>query len=95
MLNDQTTSPNQAPEPATSEPTKRQRLFRGRMCPVAKTVRNVNTGAVYDLIEYQRQVTNRRDNSVSTQTLTRKIRRPGTGTTEPSKEVEIETELTE
>ena len=89
MPNDQTAHP----EPATSEPTKRQRLFRGRMCPVVKSVRNVNTGAVYDLVEYQRQVTNRRDGSISTQTLTRKLRRTGTGTANPAKEVEIETEI--
>ena len=65
------------------------------MCNVVKSVRNVNTGAIYDLIEYTRQVTNRRDGSVSTETLTRKLRRPGTGTSELSQEVEIETELTQ
>ena len=45
----------------STEPTQRTRLFRGRLCPVVRSVRNVNTGAIYDLISYTRQVTNRRD----------------------------------
>lgn len=75
---------------AAAKDTGRTRLFRGRLCPVVRSVRNVNTGAIYDLISYTRQVTNRRDGSVTTETLHRKLRRPGTGTSLLVKEVEIE-----
>ena len=80
----------------TTKPTpeaKRQRLFRGRMCNVVRSVRNISTGAIYDLVEYTRQVTNRRTGEVTMETLTRKLRRPGTGTSALIKEVEVETEL--
>ena len=73
------------------EPTApRTRLFRNRLCPVVKTVRNVVTGAVYDLVTYDRQVTNRRDGTVTTETLTRRLRRPGTGLQPMAREVEVE-----
>ena len=78
-----------------SKPTTptRTRLFRGKQCPVTRSVRNVLTGAVYDIIAYDRQVTNRRTGTVSTETLNRKLRRPGTGVTAFQKEVEVETEV--
>ena len=75
---------------AAAKDAGRTRLFRGRLCPVVRSVRNVNTGAIFDLISYTRQVTNRRDGSVTTETLTRKLRRPGTGVSLLGKEVEIE-----
>lgn len=77
-------------EPTTTEAPKATRLFRGRQCTIVKSVKNLATGAVYDLIEYTRQVTNRRDGSVSTEKLIRKMRRPGTGVAAPVKEVEVE-----
>ena len=73
-----------------SEPATRTRLFRGRQCRVVKTVRNTLTGVEYDLVETKRMVTNRRDNSSQEVTLTRKLRRPGTGAAFESKEIEIE-----
>ena len=84
-----------------SEPTKarertaptRTRLFRGKLCPVTRSVRNVLTGAIYDLVSYERQVTHRKTGEVTTETLTRKMRRPGTGLSALQKEVEIETEV--
>lgn len=78
-----------------SAPTGRTRHFRGRACPVRKTTKNIVTGAIYDHVDYTRTVINRRDGSTSTETLTRKLRRPGTGVAVMGKEVEIETELTE
>lgn len=77
-------------EPTTTEAPKRTRLFRGKACTIIKSVKNLITGAEYDLVEYTRQVTNRKDGSVSTEKLTRKMRRPGTGTATPAKEIEIE-----
>ncbi len=80
----------QADRPSKHAPVK----FRGVMCEVSRVTKNVQTGAVYDHVEYQRQVTNRRDNSVSSVTLTRKIRRPGTGGVgREVKEIEIESEV--
>ncbi len=78
----------QADGPSKHAPIK----FRGKMCKVSRVTKNVLTGAVYDHVEYQRQVTNRRDMTVSTVTLTRKVRRPGTGGP-AAKEVEIESEV--
>ena len=75
------------------EPTQRTRLFRGRQCPIVKTVRNTTTGVIYDMVSYKRQVTNRRDNSSQEVTLTRRLRRAGTGAAFADKEVEIEPEI--
>ena len=75
---------------AAAKDTGRTRLFRGRLCPVVRSLRNLNTVANYDLISYTRQGTNSRDGSVTTETLTRKLRRPGTGVSLLGKEVEIE-----
>ncbi len=75
--------------PKTDTP-RPQRRFRNRMCDVIRTTQNIQTGAIYDHIEYTRQVTNRLNDTVSTETLIRKLRRPGTGVAAVAKEVEIE-----
>ena len=77
---------------AAAKDERHTRLFRGRLCKVIKSVRRVDTGAIYDLVEYERQVTNRRTGSVSTEKLTRKLRRPGTGVGPLAREVEVEVE---
>lgn len=58
---------------------KRTRRFRGQEHTVEKTTRDLRTGALYDHITYTRSVTNRKDGTVSVQTLSTKLRRPGTG----------------
>ena len=75
-----------------AEPT-RTRLFRGRQCPIQRTTKNVATGVEYDHVEYKRMVTNRIDNSSQEVTLTRKLRRAGTGAGFAGMEVEVETEI--
>ncbi len=88
-----TDEPGKENAPATTETPlkpKAERRYRGKMCEIVRTTVNRATGAVYDLIMSPRQVTNRRDNSVSTVFLGLKLRRPGTGTKAPGKEDEIE-----
>jgi hypothetical protein len=70
-------STKQDAAPATKP--KRTRRFRGQDIPVDKTTRDLRTGALYDHITYKRSVTNRKDGTVSDQTLSTKLRRPGTG----------------
>jgi hypothetical protein len=67
--------------PSVDAPTKpkRTRVFRGQECEVVSTTRNTRTGAIYDLIEVPRNVTNRRSGDVDVVKIGRKMRRPGTG----------------
>jgi hypothetical protein len=73
--------------------SKRTRRFRGQERDIVRTTKNVITGAVYDLIEYPRTVTSKRDGSTTTVYLNRKLRRPGTGLPVAVKEIEVETEI--
>jgi len=69
---------------------KRTRGFRGQACEILKTTKDTVTGAVYDLINYKRRVTNRHTGEVKDVYVGRKLRRPGTGVVVPPREVEIE-----
>ena len=68
----------------------RTRVHRGQVCPVTKVTKNTSTGAIYDHILYVRNVTNRRTGEVSPASVGKKLRRPGTGSLDVPKEVEIE-----
>jgi hypothetical protein len=79
-------------DPAVSGTAKAARTikFRGRDFPVHKVTKNVTTGAIYDHFQVDRQVTNRKNGSVSIETVGHKKRRAGTGLIENFvKEVEI------
>jgi hypothetical protein len=69
---------------------ERTRVHRGQKCPILKTTKDTRTGAIYDLIEITRSVTNRRTGDVSKQTVGKKLRRPGTGVMGEPREIEIE-----
>lgn len=68
----------------------RTRAHRGQACPILKTTQDTRTGAIYDLIEYTRSVTNRRTGEVQKQTVGKKLRRPGTGVAAVDREIVIE-----
>ena len=71
----------------TSAP--RTRLFRNIQCPIIKTTKNLANGAIYDLVQYERKVTNAKDGTTVVVKLARKLRRPGTGSTSVVTEVEV------
>ncbi len=91
----QTGTEPQADEPAVSEPGKEKvkaptsagpgevkpgtRTYRGQVCKILKTVRSRKTGTVYDVIEYTRSITNRRDGKQEFVKLGLKLRRIDTG----------------
>jgi hypothetical protein len=74
---------------------KRTRLFRGQDCEIIKTTKNTSTGAVYDLILYKRNVTNRRTGEAKDVFVGHKLRREGTGVVSANREIEIEQEVEE
>ena len=67
----------------------RTRKYRGQDCEILKTTRDRKTGTVYDLIEYTRKVTNRRDGSAELVKLGLKLRRLDTGNEDLSSEEEV------
>lgn len=69
---------------------KRTRVHRGQECEVIKVTKNRLTGAIYDLILYKRSVTNRRSGQVDEVFVGKKLRRPGTGAADLSKEEVVE-----
>jgi hypothetical protein len=71
---------------------KRTRVYRGQECEVIKVTKNTRTGAIYDLIEVTRNVTNRRSGDVVIVKLGKKLRRPGTGVEPVTDEIVIEEE---
>ena len=75
---------------SVSDKPVRTRVHRGQKCPILKTTKDTRTGAIYDLIEYTRSVTNRRTGDVSKHTVGKKLRRPGTGVVAGTHEIEIE-----
>jgi hypothetical protein len=77
---------------ATDAPkkAKRTRVHRGQECEIVKTTKDTRTGAIYDLILYKRNVTNRRSGAVDEVFVGKKLRRPGTGVVALPTEVEIE-----
>ena len=74
---------------AETETPVRTRSYRGQKCKILKTTRDRATGTVYDVIEYTRKITNRRDGSQEEVKLGLKLRRIDTGNDAPSKEEEI------
>jgi hypothetical protein len=78
-------------KPEAAKKTKTRR-FRGQDCPITRTTKDPRTGAIYDLIQVKRSVTNRRDGSVSTEFVGHKMRRPGTGVADVTEEIVIEEE---
>lgn len=72
-----------------TETPERTRLYRGQKCKILKTSRDRATGTVYDVIEYTRKITNRRDGSQEEVKLGLKLRRTDTGNEVLSKEEEI------
>jgi hypothetical protein len=68
---------------------KRTRVYRGQECEVIRVTKNTRTGAIYDLIEVTRSVTNRRSGNVDIVKLGKKLRRPGTGVEPVVDEIEI------
>jgi hypothetical protein len=82
--NDEAVAEETAPAKA-----KRTRVYRGQECEVIKVTKNTRTGAIYDLIEISRNVTNRRSGQVEIVKLGKKLRRPGTGVEPIVDEIEI------
>jgi len=74
---------------ADKSATPRTRLFRNLQCPIIKTTKNLANGAIYDLVEYTRKVTNAKDGTTTIVKLARKLRRPGTGSSTVVTEVEV------
>jgi hypothetical protein len=78
-------------QPEAAKKTKTRR-FRGQDCPITRTTKDPRTGAIYDLVQVKRSVTNRRDASVSQEFVGHKLRRPGTGVADVTEEIVIEDE---
>ena len=83
----ETATPVKAKVPAKKPATRKH---RGQTCPVVKVTKNTRTGAIYDLIEYTRSVTNRKTGEVKQIVVGKKLRRPGTGMAELPREVEVQ-----
>jgi hypothetical protein len=64
---------------ATEAKAKHTRVHRGQNCEVVRVTKNLLTGAIYDHILYERNVTNRRTGEVAPAFVGKKLRRPGTG----------------
>jgi hypothetical protein len=75
---------------AAPKKAKRTRKHRGQECEVVKVTKDRVTGAIYDLILYKRNVTNRRSGEVTVVSVGKKLRRPGTGQVDLPREEEIE-----
>lgn len=100
----QTGTEAKASEPVATEPGEEKKVddygpaeeapfgyrkYRGQKCVILKVTRNRRSGTVYDLIEYTRTVTNKRDGKAEKVKLGLKLRRIDTGNEELSKEEEV------